>query len=448
MKKVTFLNHASVLIQNNDNIILTDPWYKKPAFGSWLSIPPCVYHPAYFMALAKTNPKFTIVISHGHDDHFDDDFLAAMPENTTVLLPKYDSIGPRKRLERCGIKNIIEFDSNGVQHNGVEYKSFIFKDVSMDDAFITIATEDCIVAHGNDNWQELPDDVLNIVKTDFAKYDKQDTLFMSQTNMADGFPLIYENYTPEEKAFLAKRRQDNMIISSVKNALSVDAGAFLSYAGMAIPFIKGQENLLDEAYCKSLDYVNKLLVENNVDNSIVLDMVPGDSYDFNKVDKLFGKNYFNHEEIKQASVDFYKKYEWINNCDTYQESMKLSADEKGGLLDLFLGNFKEFVLKKYGKTEDFHGDVFNIKLTFKDSDVEKTISFNDDAEIHATFTFDVVPMEKILTGKLNWECCYVGYESKVHVNGDHNIGAMIRWLTMYGYVYQQRIYPNRMVEVA
>ena len=189
-----------------------------------------------------------------------------------------------------------------------EYKSFIFKDVSMDDAFITIATEDIIVAHGNDNWQELPKNVLNTIKSDFSKYNKKDTLFMSQTNMADGFPLIYDNYTEEEKAFLAKRRQDNMIISSVKNALSVNAGAFLSYAGMAIPFIKGQENLLDDAYCKSLDYVNKLLLENNIDNSIVLDMVPGDSYDFNQVNKLFGKNYFNHEEIKEASVEFYKKY--------------------------------------------------------------------------------------------------------------------------------------------
>ena len=139
MKKVTFMNHASVLIQSKDNIILTDPWYKKPAFGSWLSVPPCIYHPAYFMALAKTNPNFTIVISHGHDDHFDDNFLSALPENTTVLLPKYDSVGPRKRLEKCGIKNIIEFNNKGVIHKGVEYKSFIFKDVSMDDAFITIA---------------------------------------------------------------------------------------------------------------------------------------------------------------------------------------------------------------------------------------------------------------------------------------------------------------------
>ena len=441
MKKVTFLNHASVLIQNNDNIILTDPWYKKPAFGSWLSIPPCVYHPSYFMALAKTNPNFVIVISHGHDDHFDDDLLKAMPDNTTVLLPKFDSIGPRKRLEKCGITNIKEYDSNGIKHNGIEYKSFIFEDISMDDAFITIATDDFIVAHGNDNWQELPDDVLNVVKDDFAKYNKQDTLFMSQTNMADGFPLIYENYTPEEKAFLAKRRQDNMIISSVKNAHAVNAGSFLSYAGMAIPFIKGRENLLDEAYCKSLDYINKMLKENNIDNSIILDMIPGDSYDFNKITKLFGKDYYNHEDIKEASVDFYKKYEWIDNCDTYQSSLHLDKNKKSELLNIFLDEFKKFVENKFEKT-DYQKDIFNTKLTFRDDIVSKSISFNDNAKIDVKFTFDVVPLEKILTGKLNWECCYIGYESTVNVNGDHNISSLIRWLSMFGYVYQNRIWPS------
>jgi hypothetical protein len=442
MKKITYLNHASVLIQDGDNIILTDPWYKKPAFGSWLSVPPCLYNPAYFIALAKTNPKFSIVISHGHDDHFDDDFLSCLPSNTTVLLPKFDSIGPKKRLERCGLKNIIEFGEEGtLTTGGIEYKSFIFKDISMDDAFITIASLNFIVAHGNDNWQKLPDDVLKAVKEDFKKYKKEDTFFMSQTNMADGFPLIYENYTEEEKLELAKKRQDNMILSSVKNALSVNAGAFLSYAGMALPFIKNKEHLLVDAYCKSLDYIKNLLSSHKIKSDIVLDMVPGDSYDFNKVDKLFGTQYYNHEEIKQASIDFYKKYKWIDNCDTYQKPLEIGINKKEKYLSVFLDEFKSFVERKSYDTS-FQEAVFKTKLTFKDKDVQKSISFSEDSPVDVSFTFDVVPMEKILTGELNWECCYIGYESTVKVNGDHNISALIRWLSMFGYVYQQRIWPK------
>jgi|TARA_B110000285_G_C15064478_1_gene584316 hypothetical protein len=439
MKKVTFLNHASILIQSGDNIIMTDPWYKKPAFGSWLSVPPCVYHPSYFMALAKSNPNFVILISHGHDDHFDDDFLTVLPKNTTILFPKYKSPGPKKRLKKCGIKNIIEFDSKGVTHKGVTYKSYIFEDISMDDAFITVATDKFIVAHGNDNWQKLPQDVFDSVFLDFAKYKKQDTLFMSQTNMADGYPLIYTNFTEQEKKQKVKKRQDNMILTSVKNALDVNAGGFISYAGMAIPFIKGQESLLESVYCKSLDYIKSLLNQNNIPSDIVLDMVPGDSYNFEIVEKLFGKQYYNHNQIKDATIEFYRNYGWDQNCNTYQEFTPLDDNTKSKLLELFLDSFKNFVYKKFEQTNEYQKEIFNTSLTFQDKEFSRTIKFSENPEVQVTFNFDVVPLEKILLGELNWEVTHVGYESRVHINGDYHIGSLIRYLTMYGYVYQNKI---------
>lgn len=442
MKKITFINHASVLIQNNDNIILTDPWYKKPAFGSWLSIPPSIYNPVYFLALAESNPNFSIVISHGHDDHFDDDFLSLMPEHTNVLIPKFDSIGVRKRLERCGLKNIKEFDSNGINHNGIEYKSYIFKDISMDDAFITIDTDEFIVAHGNDNWQKLPNDVLSFVKDDFSKHKKSNRLFMSQTNMADGFPLIYENYTDDEKNKLTKIRQDNMILTSIQNSLDVNCEAFISYAGLSLPFIKGNEKLLDNAYCKSLNYIKQLVKDNDM-NDIVLDMIPGDSYNFDKVEKLFGKQYYDHDTIKNASIKYYKKYGWLDSCDTYDmNSSRVTLSEKERLIDIFIDNFKIFVDNKFKNTDGFQDDIFNINFTMKDRTTTKSCNFTLNPTANVVFTFDDVILEKLLTAEINWENSYIGYESKVEVDSDYNIGSLIRWLSMYGYVYQQRIYPN------
>ena len=170
-------------------------------------------------------------------------------------------------------------------------------------------------------------------------------------------------------------------------------------------------------------------------------MVPGDSYDFNTVHKLFGKQYYDHDEIKNASVEFYKKYKWVEECDTYQKPLQIPIDEKNTYLDIFLNEFKKFVQNKFERTA-YQKDVFNTRLTFRDAEVSKSISFKKDAKIDVTFTFDVMPMDKILTGKLNWECCYVGYGSTVSVNGDHNISSLIRWLSMFGYVYQQRLYPK------
>lgn len=60
VKKVTFLNHASVLIQDNKSFILTDPWYNKAAFGSWLPTPPNIYNPVYLLSLARSSENFYI----------------------------------------------------------------------------------------------------------------------------------------------------------------------------------------------------------------------------------------------------------------------------------------------------------------------------------------------------------------------------------------------------
>jgi len=269
---------------------------------------------------------------------------------------------------------------------------------------------------------------------------------MSQTNIADGYPLIYENYTIEKKKILAKKRQDRMILSSINNAIKVGAGAFLSYAGLALPFIKDCEYYIEEKspiYCKSIHYVKTLLKENNLNSDIVLDMIPGDSYNFDVVEKLFGKQYYSHESIRESSIEFFNKYNWIELCDTFGDNdVELSINKKMELSDLFIDNYKQFVINKFKKTESYQDDVFNINFIIKDSQIEKKCELSDNPSANVIFTFSDIILEKLLIAKINWENTYIGYGSKVQVDSDYNIGSLIRWLSMYGYIYQQRIFPN------
>jgi hypothetical protein len=83
-----------------------------------------------------------------------------------------------------------------------------------------------------------------------------------------------------------------MIIQSVKNAVNVNSKVFVSYAGMALPVVKDFECLVEEGsirYCKSFDYIKSLLEKNDIDSNILLDMIPRGSYNFDRLDKLFGK---------------------------------------------------------------------------------------------------------------------------------------------------------------
>ena len=102
---------------------------------------------------------------------------------------------------------------------------------------------------------------------------------MSQTNLADGFPTIYENYSVEEKKSIVNSRQERIILGGIKNAMAVNAGAFLSYAGMALPFINGQEHLLSaysNVYVKSVSEIKELVRKHDLED-MILNMAPGDS---------------------------------------------------------------------------------------------------------------------------------------------------------------------------
>jgi L-ascorbate metabolism protein UlaG (beta-lactamase superfamily) len=63
--KVTFIGHASILIEANGVRILSDPWWNGPCFGAqwWL-------YPDAFLAAVEERPIDYIYISHGHHDHF------------------------------------------------------------------------------------------------------------------------------------------------------------------------------------------------------------------------------------------------------------------------------------------------------------------------------------------------------------------------------------------
>ena len=440
MKKVTFLNHASVLIQDGDSFILTDPWYNKAAFGSWLPTPPTIYNPAYLLALARSSKNFYVAVSHGHDDHVDDKLLSLLAPHAACVIPKYRSPGLKKRLTKCGFEDITEVDREGQQVDKFYFKSYVFEDISMDDAMLTIYGDDYGVVHANDNWQLMPDDILWEMRRDLAKSPPKRRLFMSQTNLADGFPTIYENYSADEKRNIVDERQSRIILGGIKNALAVNSGAFLSYAGMALPFISGEEHLLDgsNVYVKSISDIRELLEQYGL-KDMVLNMCPGDSYDFSEVHKPFGIN-IDHQDMKESCIDFYKHYDWFASCDTYEKNHAKPNDElKRRLLEIFLSNFKSFVTNKLEKVPEFHPDVVNFNFSFEDSDISSTCEMTDSPVAFVTFKFRNEILEKILLGSSNWENCYVGYQGNVLVEPDTNINPLIRWLSMFGYVYQNRI---------
>ena len=118
---ITFVNHATFLIQLPGLNILTDPvWAKRVSPIRWFG-PKRVRAPGVKL---EELPKIdVIVISHNHYDHLDTKALKKLNKlySPKVIVP----VGDKDLIESIGIKNVVELDWwEGVQINSDTYITF------------------------------------------------------------------------------------------------------------------------------------------------------------------------------------------------------------------------------------------------------------------------------------------------------------------------------------
>jgi hypothetical protein len=79
--KITFVGHASLLVEARGVRILSDPWWRGPCFGAqwWL-------YPEPALAPVEERAPDYIYVSHAHHDHFHPVTLRTLPKSATVLV--------------------------------------------------------------------------------------------------------------------------------------------------------------------------------------------------------------------------------------------------------------------------------------------------------------------------------------------------------------------------
>ena len=90
--KLKFVNHASYILENNETLLLHDPWLENGAFNNGWSLL-CKEHTNKDLIeyLKKTNKKVFIWISHEHSDHFSIPFFKELKKSdldTTIFFQK------------------------------------------------------------------------------------------------------------------------------------------------------------------------------------------------------------------------------------------------------------------------------------------------------------------------------------------------------------------------
>mgnify|MGYP003976213621 CR=1 FL=1 len=237
--QIHFLNHSSLLVNYNDQFLLTDPFFFKPAFETWLPVPPAYINPAYLLAISKTVKHFGILISHGHDDHCDDDLLKLFT-HCPVFITKFNSPGVQNRLLKIGFKEIYEVNAEETKIGDFEIFGNIDFDFSLDDSVQIINTPDLTVIHANDCWQPYTESYVKQLQQQI----KKKAILASQVAIADCFPLNYNSYSSEEKTRLYDDRTLRHVNSVYENAIKLSVKYVLHYAGH-IKVFNGNDNILN-----------------------------------------------------------------------------------------------------------------------------------------------------------------------------------------------------------
>ena len=102
--KIKHLSSASVLIQDEDSKIITDPWYIDGEFyGSWCHYPPCTVNPEDYDDIDG------IYISHIHPDHFSVKTLEKMNKSIPIFIHKFHADFLKNAITQLGF-NVIEVE--------------------------------------------------------------------------------------------------------------------------------------------------------------------------------------------------------------------------------------------------------------------------------------------------------------------------------------------------
>jgi|TARA_B110000027_G_C16110081_1_gene297304 hypothetical protein len=378
--EISFINHASLSIDDGKDQILTDPWFISPAFGGWYQYPSPNYEDIEKIINLKKN-LFT-VISHGHDDHLDDFFIKNYLKNTQILIPEFKSKGLLKRVSNLSLKTPIEINQNfnsPTKLNGSLLYSYSNKEMK-NDSIILISNDDELIIHANDNYREQPKEIIDEIK----KISKNKKIYyFSQVGIASSFPTKFANLNINKKKEVIRSEHKRFIADFEKNIKNLKVDLAFVYAN--------QYKFDNEDDLSYYDDVQEILN----DHPFIKQLSPGD--------KIIEGKLFKNKNLK------------LN------------------LFDKLLKNIEDLT-NQYINNKIQTNFSLEFKVTY-DQD-EKIIN---EEKNKIFFITNKITWQKIINGELNLEAILIGGNGNIIKIHEQNMREVSICVSEFSYIYQNKI---------
>ena len=149
--KITYIGHASVLVEAGGIAILSDPWWRGPCFGAqWWNYPlPCV------SAIEDCQIDY-IYVSHGHHDHLHPGTLRTLSKHAKVLVSAKTELA--SSIRELGF-DVIEMNDGQIVTLGNLGVSCCIMNTHGGDTLMTISDGTEVCVNLNDALHSAPDAV-------------------------------------------------------------------------------------------------------------------------------------------------------------------------------------------------------------------------------------------------------------------------------------------------
>lgn len=194
--QISFIGHASILIESRGIRILSDPWWRGPCFGAqWWN------YPAPQPAPVERGIDY-IYISHGHHDHLHPGTLKTLNRDAKVLISKNIDIGDS--IRELGFEVVAIGDEEEYSlPSGIKLR---LMETHAADTLLAVSDGDSVCVNLNDALHAAPDDVQErFIGRLKSLYPRIDYLFCGY-GIASHFPNCYR-IPRKNPAATATRRQ-------------------------------------------------------------------------------------------------------------------------------------------------------------------------------------------------------------------------------------------------
>src|SRR5688572_9223010 len=141
--QLTYLAHASFLIEAGGKRLVTDPWLDGPTYlSAWWHFPEPAASGADLVGVDY------VYLTHEHVDHFHEPTLSRLPRSTPILIGRFISPRFRHKLQGMGFTNVRELPhGEEVDLGGLWVTSYQYR---ADDTALVLRDEQGTVLNMND----------------------------------------------------------------------------------------------------------------------------------------------------------------------------------------------------------------------------------------------------------------------------------------------------------